>query len=85
MPAYLEDLGAAGVKIVNAHPKNPERHDMPSVMATILLLDSRTGAPLAIMDGTLITNMRTGAAAAVAAKHLARKDSKTVAMIGAGV
>lgn len=85
MPAYLEELGAAGVKIVNAHPKNPKRHNMPSVMATILLLDPKTGAPLAIMDGTLITNMRTGAAAAVAAKHLARRDSRIVAVIGAGV
>ncbi len=84
MPAYLEELGAAGVKVVNAHPENPEKHDLPSVMATILLLSPETGAPLAVMDGTLITNMRTGAAAAVAAKYLARKDSKIVAMVGAG-
>jgi len=85
MPAYLEDTGAAGVKIVNAHPRNPEEHGLPTVMATILLLDPKTGAPLAIMDGTMITNIRTGAGGAVAAKYLARKDSRTVAMIGAGV
>lgn len=84
MPAYLEELGAAGVKVVNAHPGNPEKHDLPSVMATILLLSPETGAPLAIMDGTLITNIRTGAASAVATKHLAREDSKIVAMVGAG-
>lgn len=84
MPAYLEDIEAAGVKIVNVHPQNPSKHGMPTVMATILLLDPRTGAPLAIMDGTTITNVRTGAAGAVAAKYLAQKDSRVVALIGAG-
>jgi alanine dehydrogenase len=54
-------------------------------MATIFLLDPKTGAPLAIMDGTWVTNMRTGAGGAVAAKYLARKDSHVVAMVGAGV
>jgi len=85
MPAYLEDTEAAGVKIVNVHPQNPSKHGIPTVMATILLLDPRTGAPLAVMDGTTITNVRTGAAGAVAAKYLARKDSRVVALIGAGV
>ncbi len=85
MPAYLEEMGAAGVKIVNVHPKNPKEHGLPTVMATIILLDPATGAPLTIMDGTLITNLRTGAGGAVAAKYLARKDSKVVAMVGAGV
>ncbi len=85
MPAYLEEMGAAGVKIVNAHPRNPKEHGLPTVMATILLLDPKTGAPLTIMDGTWITNVRTGAAGAVAAKYLARKDSRVVAMLGAGV
>ena len=85
MPAYLEEMGAAGVKIVNAHPRNPKEHGLPTVMAMIVLLDPKTGAPLAIMDGTWITNLRTGAGGAVAAKYLARKDSRTVAMVGAGV
>ncbi|MBA7637437.1 Delta(1)-pyrroline-2-carboxylate reductase [subsurface metagenome] len=84
MPAYLEDTEAAGVKIVNVHPQNPSKYSMPTVMATIVLLDPRTGAPLAIMDGTTITNVRTGAAGAVAAKYLAQKDSRVVALIGAG-
>lgn len=84
MPAYLEDIEAAGVKIVNVHPQNPSKHGMPTVMATIVLLDPQTGAPLAIMDGTTITNVRTGAAGAVAAKYLAQKDSRVVALIGAG-
>jgi len=85
MPAYLEEMGAAGVKIVNVHPKNPKVYGLPTVMATILLLDPKTGAPLAIMDGTLITNLRTGAGGAVAAKYLSRKDAKVAAMVGAGV
>lgn len=85
MPAYLEDIEAAGVKIVNVHPQNPSKHGMPTVMAIIVLLDPRTGAPLAIMDGTTITNVRTGASGAVAAKYLAREDSHVVAVIGAGV
>ena len=85
MPAYLEEQGAAGVKIVNAHPLNPEKHGLPTVMATIVLLGPETGAPLAIMDGTWITNIRTGAGGAVAAKYLAREDSRIVAMVGAGV
>jgi alanine dehydrogenase len=85
MPAYLENLGAAGVKIVNAHPENPGKYGLPTVMAVIVLIDPKTGAPLAIMDGTTITNMRTGAAGAVAVKYLARKDSRVFAMVGAGV
>ena len=85
MPAYLEEQGAAGVKIVNAHPLNPKEYGLPTVMAVIVLLDPKTGAPLAIMDGTWITNIRTGAGGAVAAKYLARRDSHIVAMVGAGV
>jgi len=85
MPAYLEDMDAAGVKVVNVHPRNPKEHGLPTVMATILLLDPKTGVPLTIMDGTLLTNLRTGAGGAVAAKYLARRDSKIVAMLGAGV
>jgi alanine dehydrogenase len=84
MPAYLEEQDAAGVKIVNVHPGNPKKHGLPTVMAIIVLLEPETGAPIAIMDGTWITNIRTGAGAAVAAKYFARKDSRTVAMLGAG-
>lgn len=84
MPAYLEDLNVAGTKIVNAHPRNPHEYDLPTVMATIILLDPENGRPLAVMDGTLITRLRTGAAGGIAAKYLARKGSRVVAMIGAG-
>lgn len=85
MPSYIKDLGAAGVKVVNVHSQNLEKYSIPTVMATILLLRPENGIPLAIMNGTLITKMRTGAAGAVAAKYLAREDSKIVAMVGAGV
>jgi len=84
MPAFLEDLGISAVKIVNVHPKNPVENDLPTVMAVIILIEPSTGAPIAIMGGTTITDMRTGAAGAVAAKYLARKDSKILGLVGAG-
>lgn len=84
MSSYMPDLKMACVKIVNVHPNNPEKYGLPTVMATIILIEPETGRPLAIMDGTFITNMRTGAAGGIAAKYLARKDSKVIGMIGAG-
>ena len=84
MPAFLEDLGISAVKIVNVHPKNPVEYDLPTVMAVITLIEPSTGAPIAIMGGTTITDMRTGAAGAVAAKYLARKDSRIMGLVGAG-
>lgn len=83
MPAYIPMEEAAGVKIVNVHPDN-HKHNLPTVMATIVLLDPKTGEPISIMDGTLLTSIRTGAAGAVAAEHLARKDVRKVAFIGGG-
>ena len=84
MPAFLEDLGISAVKIVNVHPNNPTKNGLPTVMAVITLIDPSTGAPIAIMGGTTITDMRTGAAGGIAAKYLARKDSKVVGLVGAG-
>ncbi|MBE9506343.1 MAG: alanine dehydrogenase [Chloroflexi bacterium] len=84
MPAFLEGLGQAGVKLVSMHPRNPSRHDLPTVMATILLFSPATGEPLCIMDGTRITAMRTAAAAGVATKYLARADCRVLGLIGAG-
>ncbi|MBI4341080.1 MAG: ornithine cyclodeaminase family protein [Candidatus Omnitrophica bacterium] len=83
MPAYVERPAACGVKWVNVHPNNPRR-GLPSVMATIVLNDPATGEPLAVMDGSLITKLRTAAAAAVAAHTLARPDSRVVALVGCG-
>ncbi len=82
MPAYLPTMGIAGVKNVNVHPANT---GVPVVMATITLVDPDTGFPLAIMDGTYLTGLRTGAAGAVAARWLARQDSRVAGFIGAGV
>jgi len=83
MPAYLEGSEQAGVKIVNVHARNPEI-GLPTVMALLTLISPKTGAPLAIMGATYLTAMRTGAAGAVAAGLLARKNSRRVGMIGAG-
>lgn len=83
MPAYLEEEGITGVKIVNVHPGNPEK-GLPTVMALIILISPETGAPLAVLDGTYLTDIRTGAAGGIAAKHLARKDSKVIGLVGAG-
>ncbi|MGC8832167.1 MAG: LAGLIDADG family homing endonuclease, partial [Thermoproteota archaeon] len=84
MMAYIPDLEMACVKIVNVHPNNPEKHGLPTVMATIVLIEPDTGRPLAIMDGTYLTSMRTGATGGVAAKHLARRSSRVIGMVGAG-
>lgn len=83
MPAYLEEEDITGVKIVNVHPGNPAR-GLPTVMALIVLISPETGAPVAIMDGTYLTDIRTGAAGGIAAKYLARKDSKVIGMVGTG-
>ena len=84
MPSYLEGMDIAAVKVVNVHPENKEKYGLPTVMATIILVDPKSGFPLAIMGGTTITNMRTGAAGGIAAKYLARRDSRVVGFIGAG-
>jgi len=81
MPAALP--GCAGVKWVNVHPRNPSL-GLPSIMAILIYNDPNTGYPVAIMDATEVTAYRTGAAAAVASKYLARRNSRTIGIIGAG-
>ena len=83
MPAYIQGMEACGIKWVNVHPRN-KRYGLPSVMAVIILSDPKSGFPLAIMDGTYITNLRTGAAGGIAAKYLANKDSTQVSLVGCG-
>ena len=75
--------GAVGMKWVNVHPQNQSLR-LPTVMAIIIYNDPATGYPLAVMDATDITAYRTGAAAAIASKYLARKDSHTLGIVGAG-
>src|SRR3990167_601854 len=83
MPAYLEGVEACGMKWVNVHPQN-KKHGLPSVMSLIIINDPKTGLPLAVMDGTYITNLRTGAAGGIAAKYLARENSSRIALVGCG-
>jgi ornithine cyclodeaminase/alanine dehydrogenase len=83
MPSYAP--GSAGVKWVNSHPRNPERHGLPTVLGMYILSDPATAQPLAVMDATWLTAARTGAAAGVAARHLARPGSGSVGFIGCGV
>src|SRR5256885_11408268 len=82
MPALTPD--GLGQKIVTFYPPNAEK-DLPTHMAIILLNDPQTGAPLAVLDGRLITEMRTAAVSAAATKLLAPKDAKVLAILGSGV
>ena len=84
MPAYLPNMSAAGIKWVSGYPENFKRN-LPYISGLIILNDPSTGLPISVMDATWITAMRTGAATAVAAKYLARADSKIVGIIGCGV
>jgi ornithine cyclodeaminase len=86
MPAYVGgDYDTFGIKWIAGFPKNPILHGLPRATGFFILNDSWKGIPLAIMDCTLLSAMRTGAVTGVGAKYLARPDSKSVAMIGAGV
>src|SRR5436190_8878098 len=82
MPALTP--GGLGLKAVTFYPSNAER-GIPTHMATIFLVDPQTGMPLAIMDGRLITEMRTAAVSAAATKVLAFPDAKVLAILGSGV
>jgi ornithine cyclodeaminase/alanine dehydrogenase-like protein (mu-crystallin family) len=82
MPALTPE--GLGQKIVTFYPPNAER-GIPTHMAVILLNDPQTGAPLAVMDGRLITEMRTAAVSAAATKLLAPKEAKVLAILGSGV
>lgn len=84
MPAYLKGLGALGAKTVTVYKDNPAKYGVPTILGTILILDERTGAPLAIMDGGFLTAMRTGGVAGLATRRMARPDAKVHAMFGTG-
>ena len=80
---YIEDLGLIGTKIASGFYDN-YKLGLPPGIAVIILMDLKTSMPVAIMDGTYVTAYRTGAAGAVAAKALARKDSNIIGVVGAG-
>lgn len=83
MPGYIPGV-ALETKLVSVFPGNDE-HGLPSHQGLIALFDEHTGTPLALMDGTFITAIRTGGTAALAARVLARDDASVLAILGAGV
>lgn len=85
--AGILDLGRSyfAAKTNANFPDNPRRHDLPTIQGVVLLADAEQGRPLAIMDSAEITALRTGAATAVAARHLARGDATTATVYGCGL
>lgn len=85
MPAFIGgEFNSAGIKWISSNPKNPDKHNLPRASGLIILNDSETFFPKAVMDAMILSAMRTGANSGVAAKYLARKDSKVLGLIGAG-
>lgn len=84
MPAYFKDLDIGGLKWVSGYPDNRAR-GLPQIIGTVILNDMKTGSPVCIMDGTWITATRTAAVSAITAKYCARKDSRLLGVVGAGV
>ncbi len=84
LPATLLDEKICGVKWVSVFPRNPKMHDVQNLSALFILSEIEKGFPVAVMEGTLASNMRVAAMGGIAAKHLARKDSQSIGFIGAG-
>jgi alanine dehydrogenase len=84
MPAFLPISGALGAKVVSVFPQNV-RKKLSIIHAIVVLLDRETGCPSALLDGTYLTALRTGAASGVATRLLARQNARTAAIFGAGV
>ena len=83
MPGHVGPAEALGLKIVSTYPENPKK-GLPSVPATMVLLDSSTGQVNSIMDGTYLTKLRTGAVAGAGTDELAREDARVFLMFGTG-
>lgn len=84
MPGSLPEQSALAIKVVSVFPGN-SRLGLPSVFGLVLVLDAASGAPLALIEGSHLTALRTGAASGLATKLMAREDARTVALFGAGV
>lgn len=84
MPAMLPDTGELALKVVSVVPKNVRRK-LPTIHALVLALDPETGRPIALIEGAVLTAIRTGAGSGAATDLLARPDAKRVAIFGAGV
>ena len=83
MPAYAEEMDAAALKIVNVFPKNVDK-GLPTTPAQVMLIDGTNGVVSAVLDGTYVTQIRTGAASGAAFDVLAKKDCRIGALIGTG-
>ena len=83
MPAYLSESDGLGIKIVSVFPRNLER-GLPTIFALVVVVEAATGRPVAVMDGTYLTALRTGAASGAATDLLARQDARVAAIFGAG-
>lgn len=84
MPAYLQQSDDLAVKVVSVFPQNAQRGE-PTIYAMVLVLDAETGRPLALLEGGVLTAIRTGAGAGAATDLLARPDAAVVAILGSGV
>jgi alanine dehydrogenase len=84
MPGYVPSRAALVSKLVTLYPRNAGT-DIPTHQATIAMFDPRTGSPTALLDGTEITTVRTGAASALSVRLLAREDAAVLAIVGTGV
>jgi ornithine cyclodeaminase/alanine dehydrogenase len=85
MPAQLKGMGALGIKAVTVYKDNPSKHNLPSTLATIILLDGETGKTISVMDGGFITAVRTGAVSGLATKYMARSNARVAGVLGTGV
>ena len=86
LAAYLVgDIDALGMKWIAGFPMNRSTPDLPRATALIILNDPKTGLPIAVMEGALISAVRTGAVTGIAAKYLARRNTTSVGIIGTGV
>lgn len=84
MPAYLGSTDTLAAKIVSVFPKNTDK-ELPTIHAVVIVINAQTGQPEALMDGTYLTALRTGAASGLATDLLARKEASVVAIFGAGI
>lgn len=84
MPAYIDGSPISTVKVVSVFPDNPAARGLPTVQAMVVVVSAETGATLALMDGTTLTAIRTGAASGLATDLLARRDAAVLGVIGAG-
>lgn len=84
LPAGIISEKVYGMKWVSVFPENPCKRNLPNLSAVILLSEMESGFPIALMEGSLCSNLRTASVGAVAAKYFSRKDAKTIGFIGAG-